>query len=288
LRPTVSVIICAKDVEKYIGKCIKSILGQSFKDFELLIIDDMSCDSTPKIIKEFEDGRIKYLRNEEWLGIARSRNKGLKHATGEYIFFTDSDCTVCESWIEEGLKYFRYANCIGVEGRVYYVSEDYKHTFSDHFVQNRCGGQFMTGSIAYRKDAIINVRGFDEKLTYFEDRDIALRIMKQGRICFNPNMIAYHPQVVRTPKQLIASAALTRNRVLIFKKFGEEARILSHTLLLFNLATILFPPLILANLIYFKFTKPEDFRLLPFAYIYAILERLQLWKECARERVFLI
>ena len=288
MKTSVSVVVCVRNVEKYISECIRSILDQTFSDFEIVIIDDMSSDTTKNIIKKFGNKRIRYFRNEKWLGISKSRNRGVKYAAGEYIFFTDGDCTVSKNWIEEGLKYFKDQNCVGVEGRIYYVSEDYEPTFSDYIKENRYGGHFMTGNMAYKKRVIETVGGFDERLTCLEDRDIALRIMKHGKICFNPEMIVYHPQVILTPKRFIETAAYIRNRVHLFKKFGEKEFLLWRILFPFNLVKILFPPLIFSSLFFKRFKNSDDFKLLPFSYIYAICERLQLWKECAKERVFLI
>jgi hypothetical protein len=146
----------------------------------------------------------------------------------------------------------------------------------------------MTGSAAYRKDVIMAVRGFDERLGYLHDRDIALRIMRHGKILFNPNMIAYHPQVIMTPKNFIKSAADTKNRIILFKRFGERKFMLWRVLAPTNLAKIVFPPLILASPFFNRYRTRDDFRLLPYTYVHAILERLQIWKTCATERVFLI
>jgi GT2 family glycosyltransferase len=263
-------------------------LDQTPSDFEIVIIDDMSSDNTKNIIEKFDDKRIRYFKNQKWLGISKSRNRGLEYAEGEYIFFTDGDCWVSKNWIKEGLKYLKDPNCIGVEGKICYVSEDYEPTFSDRVMENRYGGHFMTGNMAYKKRVIETVGGFDERFTSLEDRDIALRIMKHGKICFNPKMIAYHPQVILTPKRLVESAARVRNRVLLFKKFGEKGFLLWRILFPFNLVKILFPPLIFSSLFFKRFKNSGDFKLLPFAYVYAICERLQLWRECAKERVFLI
>ena len=288
MKTCVSVVICVRNVEKYISKCIRSILDQTFSDFEIIIIDDMSSDSTKNIIEKFEDKRIRYFRNEKWLGISKSRNRGVEYAAGEYIFFTDGDCTVSKNWIKEGLKYLKGLNCIGVEGRICYVSEGYEPTFSDYTNENRYGGNFMTGNMAYEKKIIKTVGGFDERLTYLEDRDIALRILKHGKICFNPEMIVRHPQVILTPKRFVESAASIRNRVLLFKKFEERDLLLWRIIFPLNLVKILFPPLIFSSLFFKRFKSSDDFKLLPFSYIHAICERLQLWKECAKERVFLI
>ncbi len=137
MDPYVSVVMCARNAEKTIEKCINTILNQTFKNFEIVLIDDMSTDKTANIIMKFNDERIRYFRNDVWLKIAKSRNKSLKYARGKYIFFTDADCTVAPNWIEEGLKYLENKNCIGVEGKVTYVSEDYEPTFSDHVMENR-------------------------------------------------------------------------------------------------------------------------------------------------------
>lgn len=286
---SVSVVICIRNVEEYIGNCIDSILNQTFNDFEIVLIDDLSSDNTPKIIEKFNDTRIRYFRNDKWLGIAQSRNRGLKFATGKYIFLTDGDCTVSKNWIEEGLKSFNRLDCVGVEGRIYYVSSDYKPRFSDSFRENRYGGQFMTGNVAYRRSVIEKVGGFDEEINFYADREYALRIMRLGRIYFNPNMVAYHPRVVFAPKTFLKAAAVVSGRVLLFKRYREKEYMqLWRIVYPFNLAKIIFPPLILANLFFKDFRSKEDFNLLPYTYLYVILERLYLWKTCAKERVFLI
>lgn len=288
MNPDVSVVMCARNAEKYIGNCVGSILNQTFQNFEIVLVDDMSSDNTANIVTKFNDKRIRYIRNKEWLKIPRSRNEGLKHAKGKYIFFTDADCTVSPNWIEEGLKYLEHKNCIGVEGKITYVSEDYEPTFSDHVMENTSGGQFMTGNEAFTKDVVLAVGGFDERMGSLTDRDFGLRAMKHGKICFNPNMIVYHPQVTQTPTALIKSAANTADRVFLFKKFGERKLMFWRIVEPFNLTKAIFPPLILVSLFFNRFNTISDFRLLPYTYVHVILERLQLWKTCAIERVFLI
>jgi glycosyltransferase involved in cell wall biosynthesis len=288
MKTDVSVIVCVKDAERYIGNCISSLLDQTFKDFEIIMIDDECSDGTAHIIEKFSDERIRYFRNQKNLGIAKSRNKGLKFAQGEYIFFTDADCIVSKNWIEHGLESLEDQKYVGVEGRIYYVSEDYKPTFSDHVCRNEYGGRFMTGNAAYKSTAIQTVGGFDGKYSYNEDRDLALRILKQGKICFNPNMIVYVQQQTLAPKDLIRSAGHIKNRVYLFKRFGERKMMLWRIVNPFNLIEALFPPSIFVRLFFKRFKTSDDFKLLPFMYVHAILERLQLWKTCATERVSLI
>jgi glycosyltransferase involved in cell wall biosynthesis len=288
MKTNVSVIVCVKGAEKYIGNCISSLLGQTFKNFEIVIIDDGSCDNTAHIIEKFSDERIRCFRNQKNIGIAKSRNKGLKLSRGEYIFFTDADCVVSKNWIEHGLKSLEDQKCVGVEGKIYYVSKEYKPTFSDHVCKNEHGGHFMTGNIAYKRSAIQSVGGFDEKYDYHEDRDLALRILKNGKIRFNPNMIVYVQQQTLTPKDMIRSACHIKNRVYLFKRFGERKLMLWRIVNPLNLAKALFPPLAFTSLFFNRFKTSDDYKLLPYKYVQAILERLQLWKTSAIERIFLI
>ena len=86
----VSVILTAFNEERYIKKAIESILNQTLTDFELIVVNDGSTDSTLDIIKSFDDERLKII-DQENLGPGASRNKALKEAVGEYIMYLDGD-----------------------------------------------------------------------------------------------------------------------------------------------------------------------------------------------------
>jgi glycosyltransferase involved in cell wall biosynthesis len=287
VAPLVSVAICVRNGEQHVKSCINSLLSQTFKDYEIIMVDDGSSDRTLEIISAFKDDRIKCFKNKECLGIAKSRNIAIKHSTGKYIFCTDADCTVNDTWIEEGLNCFK-TGCVGAEGKLVYVSPNYQPTFSTQFMDNKSGGHFMTASVAYRKDIIEAVGYFNEDINYFADRDLGLKVAKLGKVCFNKNMIAVHPMVTQTARGLIRSASRSESRVYLFKKFGERVSIVWRVVNPFNLAKIFFPELILISLFFGSFKTKEDFRLLPFTYLFAILERLHIWKASAKNRVFLI
>ena len=248
MEKRVSILMCVKNAEKYIGECMRSILDQTFTDFELVVIDDLSNDHTRQKIERFGDKRIRYSRNEKWLGIAKSRNRALKQATGKYVFLTDGDCTVSKNWIEEGLRYFEDANCVGVEGKTFYVSEEYKPTRSDGVIENKKGGQFMTCNIAYKKSILEKIGGFDERFIYIDDRDLAWRAQKLGRICFNPEMIVYHQKTTLNPAQFVQNGKRIRDRVLFYKKFRDKTLFIWRIICPLDLMAIIFPPLILGKL----------------------------------------
>ena len=96
----VSVIIPVYNVEKYIKKCVDSIVNQTFKDIEIIIVNDGSKDSSIDIIKSYKDKRVKIYEQEN-KGAAAARNLGIKKATSPYLFFVDSDDFIELNTIED-------------------------------------------------------------------------------------------------------------------------------------------------------------------------------------------
>jgi len=99
MPPKVSVNICCYNSEKFIKETIQSVLDQTFRDLELIIIDDGSKDSTSKIVRSFSDPRIKYYYQEN-RGLSASRNRAIELSQGEYIALLDHD----DLWEEKKLE----------------------------------------------------------------------------------------------------------------------------------------------------------------------------------------
>jgi GT2 family glycosyltransferase len=284
----VSVSLITYKNEHYIYDLIKSLLNQTFKNFEIVIVEDPPFNETKSILERFNDESIRYFRNKEKMGISKSRNRCLKLVRGKYIFFTDTDCIVRKDWIEQGLKYFKKFDCIGVEGKLYYKSKHYKPTISERQVKNLKGGLYMTANIAYKKSIIKEIGYFDEKYTYMEDRDFALRAKKFGNIIFNPKMVVYHQTSHLSPLEYIKKGKEIRNKVLLYKKFGEKREIYWKLVYPQNLLAVIFPPLILYNLFSKRYKKIDDLIYFPSIYLHLVYERLNLWYMCIKEGVFLI
>lgn len=106
----VSLIIPIYNSSKYLKKCINSLLNQTLKDIEIILINDGSKDESDKIIKEYKDKRIKYISKENE-GIGKTRNRGIKEATGEYIAFVDSDDYLNEQFCEHMYNKAHQDNC---------------------------------------------------------------------------------------------------------------------------------------------------------------------------------
>lgn len=111
-KPLVSVIVPAYQAEPYLAQCLDSILGQTHKNLEVLVINDGSRDNTRQICDEYaqKDSRIKAFHKENG-GVSSARNVGLANATGEYVVFCDSDDTLRSAYVEHLLKLAQDHNC---------------------------------------------------------------------------------------------------------------------------------------------------------------------------------
>lgn len=109
MESTVSVIVPVYNVEKYLRKCIDSIINQTYKDLEIILVNDGSTDCSGEICNEYKrlDNRVKVIHKENG-GLSDARNIGLKHSTGSYIAFIDSDDYIADNMIES--LYFRLLN----------------------------------------------------------------------------------------------------------------------------------------------------------------------------------
>lgn len=111
-KPVITVIVPIYNVEKFLPRCIDSILNQSYEKFELLLIDDGSSDKSGIICNEYrkKDSRIKVIHQEN-KGVSYSRNIGVKHASGDYISFVDSDDIIKRDYLEYLLYLIQKFHC---------------------------------------------------------------------------------------------------------------------------------------------------------------------------------
>jgi glycosyltransferase involved in cell wall biosynthesis len=130
-HPLVSVIMPCFNGEKFISEAIESVINQTYKNWELIIIDDSSTDNSKKIIKQYytADKRIHYIQNKKNKGIPSTRNTGIKISNGEYIAFLDQD----DLWMKDKLDLFirefnRYDIKVGI------IFSDIEIVFADNII----------------------------------------------------------------------------------------------------------------------------------------------------------
>lgn len=127
-----SIIVPIYDVEKYIHKCLESIINQTYNDIEIILVDDESPDNCPEICDKFEqkDKRIKVIHKKNG-GLSDARNAGLKIATGDYVLFVDSDDYIDTKTCENFLIYTN-SNADVIIGNA--IVEKENISFMDHIL----------------------------------------------------------------------------------------------------------------------------------------------------------
>jgi len=190
--PKVSIIIPTYNRANLLPRSIKSILNQTFKDFELIIVDDGSTDNTKEVVEEFQkkDSRIKYIRREvNSGGAAIPCNLGIKNSQGEYIAFVGSDDECLPEWLEKQMKCFEKSDkvidvvsCdvirVDLNGRRIGVIAKPRKTTSDEIIRNLFLPHVTVGNIVIRKVVLEKIGGYDENLIVHEDWDLWLRLVE--------------------------------------------------------------------------------------------------------------
>jgi glycosyltransferase involved in cell wall biosynthesis len=114
--PLVSVVLAAHDADAYLGLAIESVLGQTFSDLELVVVDDCSSDTTPEILASVDDPRLVVCRNDSQLGLAGSLNRGLDRARGRWVARLDADDAMLQRRLELQLTQVRRTPGLAVVG----------------------------------------------------------------------------------------------------------------------------------------------------------------------------
>jgi len=191
--PKVSVIIPTYNSAQYICETLDSVLAQTYKDYEIIVVDDGSTDNTREVLKPYMS-KIKYIYKENG-GPASARNVGIKNARGEYIAFLDSDDIWLPEKLEKQIEYLQsnpdialvYSDCIrfnenGVcqrKSNVYHLREGYI------FFKLLEGNFITTSTVIVRRECLDKVGYFDEELDdlkHSEDYDLWLRISRSFKI----------------------------------------------------------------------------------------------------------
>jgi glycosyltransferase involved in cell wall biosynthesis len=119
----VSIIVPVYNVEKYLKQCLDSIINQTFKDIEIIIVNDCSTDGSLAIIKQYQkkDSRINLINHKKNIGVSKARNEGIKAAKSKYISFVDSDDWVREDYVETLFNDIEKHKCdVFIEGFITY------------------------------------------------------------------------------------------------------------------------------------------------------------------------
>ncbi|MBD1490989.1 glycosyltransferase family 2 protein [Weissella confusa] len=168
--PKLSIIINAYNVEQYIQQAVDSVLGQSFDDFEVILIDDKSTDKTREIITNIRDSRVvKFLQTRN-MGLGAGRNFGIDHAKGEYVMFLDGDDILEEDILSQVASNLRDDTDLYIYNYVRFYPDGTNE-------KSQLGGEpnqmYVGATNKVYASGVINGVRFAEN-TYFEDTSFAL------------------------------------------------------------------------------------------------------------------
>jgi glycosyltransferase involved in cell wall biosynthesis len=187
LSPEVSVIIITKNRAHYVSSAIKSVLKQTFKDFELLVVDAASTDNTKEVVCEFHDRRVRYIHEDRDRGVSASRNVGINLSKGEFIAFLDDDDLWMSTKLEKQVDIIRKNPLIGfVSTGIRVLNENKKivkfgiprakdNIFPKILIRNMIGN---CSAVLVRRRCFEKVGLFDENLHAAEDFDMWIRLAK--------------------------------------------------------------------------------------------------------------
>lgn len=194
--PKVSIVMPVYNGEKYLRQSLTSIIEQTFQDWELIIVNDCSSDSSLQIMKEFrsKDKRIKIVNNEVNQKLPKSLNIGFKYATGQYWTWTSDDNLYDINCISKMTKYLDDNDNIGLVCTDEYFIDDRgrillekKRDAADFFIRNCVGASFM-----YRASVANTVGEYDPLMFLVEDYDYWLRIKRVTEVGYIHELLYYY------------------------------------------------------------------------------------------------
>lgn len=179
----ISVIVTSYNYDKYIERCLRSLMNQTIRRFhyEIIVVDDDSTDHTLEILKNYKD-EIRLFKNEKNMGLPFSANMGIKMSRGQYVVRVDAD-----DFVHGDFLYMLHGS-IDIE-------REFRSVCCDYYITDRFGEKISRVSqqtnpiacgIMYHKDALFDIGLYNEKMLIREDEDLMNRYLKKYKILYLP------------------------------------------------------------------------------------------------------
>jgi len=229
--PKVSFVISVHNGEKFLENCIDSVLNQTFKDFECIILNNGSTDKTPEILKQYTDPRLKIIHQKN-LGVSSSLNKGVGLSNSDLIARLDVDDFLFIQRLEKQTEFMinnpqvalcgsRFQMLLGekyLPQRVNFIQKD------DIIKRSLClFNPFAHSTVMFRKKTFVDAGGYSEKLKYGLDYELWLRMLTLGEAHILDNELC----VIRMGKHSLSYKNKRRQKIeglkirwRAFRKFG--------------------------------------------------------------------
>ncbi len=189
IEPLITVVMSVYNSEEFLEEAIKSILGQTFRDFELIMVDDASTDDSLAIMEVFanKDHRLKLIRNQKNIGLTKSLIKAIEQTNGEYIARQDSDDISLPRRLEKQVEFLTRNPSYGAVGTYAEIIDKAGLIIKKALVPRswllikqilKFGNCFLHGSMMFRRGDYIKAGGYRAFISLGQDFDLWLRISK--------------------------------------------------------------------------------------------------------------
>lgn len=238
MLPKISVVMSVYNSDRYLRESIESILAQTFTDFEFVILDDASSDSSWNIITEYanRDRRVRLFKNEENIGLTKSLNKGLKLARGEFIARQDADDVSLPERLQKQVELLDKSqevvlvscNIDLIDAQGDYIETQQRTCDRDLIPWYLLFYNHLAGhsQVMYRQKPVEDLGGYAENYRYSQDYELWSRLVKVGEIAILPDVLLQqrrHDKSISAAKQLEQSTySLSQARHNIKQLLGEE------------------------------------------------------------------
>ncbi|MHA2284076.1 MAG: glycosyltransferase family 2 protein [Promethearchaeota archaeon] len=221
--PKISVIMSVYNGENYLSEAVDSILNQTFKDFEFIIINDGSTDGTGAILESYNDPRI-VLVNQEHIGLTKSLNKGIALAKGQYIARQDADDISLNKRLENQLEFLKKNKNVALLGTAAEIIDERgkylqtikfpcEHSSIQKEITNY--NSFIHGSVVFKRQCFFELEGYREFFLTSQDYDLWLRFIEKFEVANLSNPLYKHR---------ITLDSVTLKKTILQKKMGKFAK----------------------------------------------------------------
>ena len=197
--PLVSVIIPTYNYAHFIAEAIESVLAQTCRDFEIIVVDDGSTDETSEVVSQFSG--VRYIRQTNQ-GIAAARNTGLRNSQGNSLVFLDADDRLLPNALEAGVNSLKeHPTCAFVSGHWELISRDRKplptqpvSCFKDNHYRAFLDYNYIgtVGQVMFRRSVFATEPGFDSAVPGCDDAELYMRIAKDYPVYCHDQIVVQH------------------------------------------------------------------------------------------------
>jgi glycosyltransferase involved in cell wall biosynthesis len=225
----VTVLMPVYNCANYVGEAVESILAQTYRDFEFLIVNDGSTDASEHVIRAFGDPRVRIISQRN-AGVSQALNTGIAHARGKFIARFDADDICMPTRLEEQMNFMLgHKDHVMVGSDAEYVSDAGEHIFSytspahaDAEIRERIyqRNPFIHSAVLLPKQLLVECGGYDPRAHTFEDHLLWVKVIARGKVHNIPRplvKVRLNPQSVTTDERLRGRRFLALRRKILLR-----------------------------------------------------------------------